>query len=253
MRWISPFMSFVAVLLGVIASAAEWDVSTTNEFVELRSDTLRAYSLGLATRLSRSSMPQRYELADDSALVLDESTPAGVYPLPDGGRIEVRRPEGMPLQVTFSSRPVRVLPFRFQVSRFAGLFVQPVGDTALRSPQGVLAEFMAAKRRWLGAEYRVWESSGTRAVEISKDWCANGHVPLPDTTPGLVRILWLSTDSRLAGNDRMLRDAARRTPDPSRGSVPRPPGQVVGSVLVDLASGRVVQRQGQVRQQRDSP
>lgn len=236
----------------VVARSAEW--------VTLRSDTLQLYSIGRGHIFEPDS--RRYaalELANGSKLAMDRQTPEGRYELSDGTSVELRRPAGAPPQVRYFTRPVRVLPFVLRTSRRAGLVVQAIGDTAWRADSTIFREYLESPLRWLGGEYEAWKHTGERRSEISPDWCTNGHVPMPDTTNGLARIVWLTFDTEAGEASPALRAAARRLALLDSGavltaSIPDLPtkaealrGQVVASVIVDLASGRVLQRRGRVQ------
>jgi hypothetical protein len=253
--WIIAGMaSGLALAFGAnLSGAAGPEIPPPMERVELLADTLRPYALGHGFILE-PSRPEHLELADHSTLVLDRDTPAGNYRLSDGRTIEIRRPSDAPPQVTAIDRPVRVLPFALHTSRGAGLIVQALGDTAVLPDSTMIRGFLQRPVCWLGGEYEVWKRVDVRHGDISEAWCANGHVPMPDTLQGLARITWLTFETPwvqaartlLARGERIggriseygeIRDGLRR----------QPLGSVIGSVVVDLASGRVVQRRGRIR------
>ena len=226
----------------------------TDEYIKLEADLLRPGG-GVSARAPLAS-PGHYRRADGSALVLGRHTPAGFYLLEDGRTIEVAVWPGHQ-RYSMRVRQPRGLGFCTVTRRRAGLLVDISGDSRVRSEASALGEYFHMNRGWLGGVHPPSTASGPWAAEIHRDWYPSGFVQLPDRWRGQARITWIAFDR----DERPLAivSAERRivqSPDGTElGASPPEPGgpkqtrnaRVLGSALVDLWTGRVVERSGDIR------
>jgi hypothetical protein len=228
-----------------------------DEYIVLEADSLRPDEVVVFRQLEPTQVSrERYALANGTSLRPGRHTRAGSYLLEDGQLLQVYAPNGEPRQFALQARPARGLWFRTVTARCAGVFVDVISDSSGRAEDELLRDYFHRSRPWLGGLRIPQDVPAHWVAEIYKDWFPHGFLKLPDRRQGLARITWIAFDAVdrpgaiVIAERRIVAGADGEGPlSPS----PGPPGpketrnaRVLGRVLVDLASGRVVQREGAI-------
>jgi hypothetical protein len=230
-----------------------------DEHIVLEADSLRPdevltmHSLELA-----QAAPDGYALENGRTLRLGRHTHAGAYVLQDGRVLRVYGSSLWPREFALQEFPGRGLWFGTVSARCVGVSVEISGDPSRQTEQALLADYFKLQNRpWLGGRRVPEDAPSHWVVKIGNSWFQRGFLQLPERRQGLARITWIAFDAVERPGAIVLAEQRIATGVVDSLAEARPPAEigprqtrnarVLGSVVVDLDSGRVVERSGAIR------
>jgi hypothetical protein len=197
-----------------------------------------------------------YTKENGEAIRVDSSTPGGTYRITEGRTLRLNPKLGYPRYFEVSDRPTRCLFFSIHSSSRVVVLADAESGRSL-SVADARTELLT--RFHSGITYLAPLEKASAAFEVPADWYLRGSVTFGQTLKSPVRLTWVAfgTQNVTPGwkSPAFKREGNRVTYVPSLGTPAHdesPPSdallesslRIVGELVVDPSSGRVVRPEG---------